>query len=67
MGEHIDKATGKLKQAAGDLTDDESLEREGKRDELAGKAKGVIEDLKDKAQDAVESVKDKVDEALRRD
>lgn len=67
MGEHIDKTTGKLKQAAGDLTDDKALQRDGKRDELAGKAKGVVEDIKDKAEKAVDSIKEKVDDALNRD
>lgn len=67
MGEHIDKATGKLKQAAGDLSDDQRLKREGTRDELAGKAHGVVEDLKDKAQDAVDSAKEKINDALSRD
>jgi len=67
MGEHTDEASGKLKQAAGDLTGDKDLEREGRREELAGKAKGALRDLKDKAEDAIDSVKDKVDEALRKE
>lgn len=67
MGEHIDKATGKLKQAAGDLTGDKHLQREGEREEFAGKAKGAVEDAKDKAEDAVDAVKDKVGEALSRE
>ena len=54
-----DKITGRLKQAAGDLTDDESLEREGERDETAGKAKDAVDDAKDRVNDAIDSVKDK--------
>lgn len=61
MGEAIDKAKGKAKQAAGDLTGDKDLEREGKRDELVGKAKGLIGDLKDKAEDGMDAVKEKID------
>jgi uncharacterized protein YjbJ (UPF0337 family) len=44
----FDEAKGKVKQAAGDLTDDDDLKREGKADELAGKAKDAIDDVKDK-------------------
>ena len=61
MGETIDQAKGRAKQAAGDLTDDDDLKREGKGDELLGKAKGVLDDLRDKADEALDRVKDKVD------
>jgi len=61
MGENTDQAKGRIKQAAGDLTDDKDLKREGKADEAGGKAKGVVDDVKDKAGDAVDAVKDKVD------
>ena len=43
-----DKATGRIKQAVGDLTDDDELKREGKIDEAAGKAKDAIDAIKDK-------------------
>jgi uncharacterized protein YjbJ (UPF0337 family) len=43
-----DKAKGRIKQAAGDLTDDDDLKREGKIDELAGKAKEKIDDARDR-------------------
>ena len=45
MGENLDKAKGRVKQAAGDLTDDDDLKREGKADELAGKVKGAIDTM----------------------
>ena len=54
MGEKIDEAKGKAKQAAGDLSDDEELRREGKRDEAGAK-------VKEKVNDAVDSVKEKLD------
>jgi uncharacterized protein YjbJ (UPF0337 family) len=60
MGENLDKAKGRAKQAAGDLTDDDGLRNEGRVDEKAGEAKGVMADLKDKADDAVDAVKDKI-------
>ena len=59
MGENLDKAKGRAKQAAGDLTGDDELRTEGKVDEKAGEAKGFLGDLKEKADDAVDAVKDK--------
>lgn len=53
MGELIDKAKGKIKQAAGAATDNNKLKAEGKVDELKGKAKGVVEDVKHAVKDAV--------------
>ncbi len=53
MGEHIDEAKGRAKEAAGDLTDDEKLKREGKVDR-------ALSSIKDKADDAADKVKDKV-------
>ncbi|MEQ1785697.1 MAG: CsbD family protein [Acidimicrobiales bacterium] len=61
MGESTDKAKGRIKQAAGDLTDDDDLREEGRADERAGKAKGLLNDLKEKAEDAVDAIKDRVD------
>lgn len=57
---NMDDLKGRVKEAAGDLTNDKDLEREGKVDQAAGKAKDVVDDVKDKAQDAVETVKDKL-------
>lgn len=48
---NMDQAKGKVKEAAGDLTGDKDLEREGKVDQMAG-------DVKDKVGDAVDKVKD---------
>lgn len=53
MGENIDEAKGRAKQAAGDLTDDPALKREGKVDRAASGAK-------EKVGDAADAVKDKV-------
>lgn len=59
MSGEFDKATGKVKQAAGDLTGDKDLKREGKKDEAAGKVKDAIDTAKDKLSDAVDAVKNK--------
>jgi len=53
MGEHIDEAKGRTKQAAGDLTDDEKLKREGRVDR-------TVSSIKDKVDDAADKVKEKV-------
>ena len=57
---NVDQAKGKIKQAAGDLTDDKDLRKEGQRDEQAGKVKEVLHDAKEKLDDAVDAVKDKL-------
>ncbi len=48
MPENMDDAKGRMKEAAGDLTDDEDLKREGKADRATGKIKDAIDDVKDK-------------------
>jgi uncharacterized protein YjbJ (UPF0337 family) len=59
----IDQAKGRVKQAAGDLTDNDELRHEGKVDEQAGKVKDVLDNATDKAQNVVDDVKD----ALKKD
>ena len=56
----MDQAKGRIKQAAGDLTDNDDLKREGKVDEATGKVKGAVDDVADKAGDAADKVKDKL-------
>jgi uncharacterized protein YjbJ (UPF0337 family) len=53
MGEIIDKVKGKIKQAAGAVTGDKKLEREGNVDETKGNVKGAVEDVKHAVKDAV--------------
>ncbi len=50
----IDKAKGRIKEAAGALTDDEKLKNEGKVDQAIGKVKNVAGKVLDKAKDIVE-------------
>jgi uncharacterized protein YjbJ (UPF0337 family) len=47
-GENMDKLKGHTKEAAGDLTGNEDLEREGKVDKGAGKIKEAVGDAADK-------------------
>lgn len=53
MPENYDDAKGKVKEKAGQLTDDKSLENEGKVDQAAGKVKSGVDSVKDKANDAI--------------
>ena len=59
MSGEMDQMKGRVKQAAGDLTDDRDLKREGERDEAAGKLKDKVDDVKDTVDDAIDDVKDK--------
>lgn len=52
----LDKITGRAKQAAGDLTDDASLRRQGKREER----KGEVKEERDRARERAD---EKADEA----
>ena len=56
-----DEMKGKAKEAAGDVTDNESLEREGRGDQVKGKAEQAKGHLKDAADDVREGVKDAAD------
>ena len=48
-----DDLKGRAKEAAGDLTDDQSLKNEGKVDRATGKTKDAIGDVGDKVKDVV--------------
>lgn len=52
---NTDDAKGRLKEAAGDLTNDDELKREGKVDRAEGAAKDKIDDAADAVKDAVTS------------
>ena len=52
---NADEAKGRIKEAAGDLTGNKDLEREGKVDQASGKAKDAIDKAGDKAKEAVTS------------
>jgi uncharacterized protein YjbJ (UPF0337 family) len=49
----MDEAKGRLKEAGGDLTDDQRLKNEGKVDKAEGKLKDKADDVADKAKDIV--------------
>lgn len=49
----FDDMKGRVKEAAGDLTDDDSLKNEGKVDKASGSVKDKIDGAADKVKDAV--------------
>ena len=55
--ENIDEAKGRVKEAAGDLTDNDDLKREGKMDQAGAT-------VKEKAGNAVDAVKDKANDLM---
>ncbi|MDW3218983.1 MAG: CsbD family protein [Acidimicrobiales bacterium] len=61
MSGEKDKITGRVKQAAGDLTDDEELQEEGELDELAGKVKDAVDDVGDKVRGGIDKLRKKFD------
>ena len=50
---NMDEAQGRMKEAAGDLTGDEDLQREGEVDQATGKVKDKVDDVSDEAKDLV--------------
>jgi uncharacterized protein YjbJ (UPF0337 family) len=51
MGGTFDKAKGHAKEAAGDLSGDKDLEREGKLDKASGEVKEKLDSAKEKVKD----------------
>jgi uncharacterized protein YjbJ (UPF0337 family) len=49
----FDDAKGRVKQAAGDVTDDDSLKNEGKVDRASGSVKDAVGGAADKVKDVV--------------
>lgn len=66
MGAFVDKTKGKIKQVVGGLTGNDSLRREGERDELKGKAKGVVEDVEHAVKGAVKDAKHAVKQVTKK-
>ena len=60
MAEKMDDMKGRAKEAAGSLTNDKALKREGKADQAAAS-------IKDTVGNAVDAVKDKVEDLTHRD
>jgi uncharacterized protein YjbJ (UPF0337 family) len=53
MDAKMDEAKGRMKEAVGDLTDDDKLKREGKTDRMGATIKKKAGDVVDKAKDVI--------------
>ena len=51
---NIDEAKGRIKEAAGSLTDDDSLKNEGKVDRATSSVKDAADKVSDKAKDVLD-------------
>jgi uncharacterized protein YjbJ (UPF0337 family) len=51
---HVDDAKGRVKEAAGALTDDDELKREGKTDQAVASVKDATDKVADTVKDAVD-------------
>jgi uncharacterized protein YjbJ (UPF0337 family) len=60
MTGQTDDLKGRAKEAAGALTDDDDLKREGKADQAAGDAKDKVERAADWAEEKIDQAKDKL-------
>ena len=63
MGGKIDQMKGRIKEAVGVLTDDDSLKNEGKLDQAVGEVKETAERVTEKVKATVAKAVDKVKDA----
>ena len=54
---NTDDAKGRAKEAAGSLTGDDEMKREGKTDQAAGAVKDAADSAKDKVEEGVDKVR----------
>jgi uncharacterized protein YjbJ (UPF0337 family) len=57
---NYDDTKGRIKEAAGDLTNDRDLKNEGKADRAGAKVKQAGEKVKNAVDDGVDSIKEKL-------
>ena len=56
-----DEMKGRVKEAAGALTGDQKLKRQGKADQAAGRIKQAVEKVKEKTEEVIDDVRDALD------
>lgn len=64
MSEQTDRVSGRVKQAAGDITGDDDLKQDGKTEESAADAKGKVDEVTDKVKDTANKAKDKAEDVV---
>ena len=62
MSGKTDDLKGRAKEAAGDLSGNDDLQREGKADQTKGKVKEKVDDAKNWVEDKVDKVTDKTND-----
>jgi len=55
-----DEIKGRIKEAAGALTDNADLKREGKADKASASVKDGLDKVRDKIDDGVDAIKDRI-------
>jgi uncharacterized protein YjbJ (UPF0337 family) len=63
MGSKMDQIKGRIKEAAGVITDDDRLKREGKLDQVVGKVKEKAAKVAEKVKKTVERAADTLKDA----
>ncbi|HLJ08443.1 MAG TPA: CsbD family protein [Acidimicrobiia bacterium] len=53
MDANMDEAKGRMKEAAGDIMDDDQMKKEGKADQMGATIKEKAGDMVDKAKDMI--------------
>jgi uncharacterized protein YjbJ (UPF0337 family) len=53
MGGNMDEAKGRMKEAAGDMTDNDDLKNEGKTDQMGASIKEKADKVVDKAKEVI--------------
>lgn len=66
MGGKIDKIKGRIKEAVGVLTDNDSLQKEGQRDQVVGEVKETAERAVEKVQETAAKVAAQVQDKVAR-
>jgi len=54
MDANMDEAKGRMKEAAGDMTDDDKMKREGKADRMGATVKEKANEVVDKAKEMMD-------------
>jgi uncharacterized protein YjbJ (UPF0337 family) len=65
IDDKVEQAKGHTKEAVGELTDDDELRREGRRERVAGAAKEKVEHVKDTVERTIDRTKDKLEDRDR--
>jgi uncharacterized protein YjbJ (UPF0337 family) len=63
MSENAQEMKGRAKEAAGDLTDDKELKREGQADKAGARAKDKVDDASEKAKEGLDKLTGKAKRA----